>query len=51
MGHRIDQTILKKKTNVEELISPNFKIYYKDAVIKIVWNRYKDRHRAQWKQN
>lgn len=36
-GPRIDETILKKKIKVERLTLSNFKTYYKDTVIKIVW--------------
>ena len=32
-----ENTMLKKKNKVRRLILPNFKIYYKSTVIKIVW--------------
>ena len=37
-----------KKDNVGELALLNFKIWYKDAVVKMMWYWHKDRHRDQW---
>ena len=34
---RIDETILKKKNKVGDLMLRNFKIYYKITIIKTVW--------------
>lgn len=46
-GLRIFQTILERRTKLENLLLPDFKIYYEVPIIKRVWY-WVDIYRDQW---